>query len=639
MDLKNKEIISNEEIFDELPFNSVNNEIISPQESLTEEIFDELPFESPVNNNIIFQEKSTEDKELTNNKLEKTITNNNVMIVDDRVKEIPVKEDNVELKLDNGILILDDRIKDIKPNHKKNSKFFKHPTIIFPIIAFVFVSILGMYLFVNNSMADTINLIKVEEKGKIGYIDSDGTIITRCKYIAGTNYYKGHAIVKNNNNLYGVLNSKGVLEVAFGNFYYIGLFGDNYIASKITNKGLKQGMLDNKLSNVTSFKYDSISYAEDGIYLFTRDETMGILNSEGKEIYSFKVDEVDDRKIDIEISKVKDAVSLEEVYAKVKVNSSSTIINVGTGKEVFSYTLSDINVLDNNVFYIKSEDPLENNTYIVISNNDIKLKTNKYKRVRIDDYKSNIAIGINDDTSTDFINLDNQKVMNENQNNDYYYGDGLVLEKTHNFQTNNDIYNIISHQKIKGSFYEYTPVDNIFVNGFLMVKINNEKYNYVKSDGSLLTDKEYDHVSNFNKDKYAIVCNDNKCGIINSKGKEVVPLSYDEIEELDENLYSLLSEKYDKKLFIYKDSNEKYGIISVDNKIVIKAIYDEIEYITNDYPIIIAKYLNDKLLINLSTGKELSIKIKDSEIDINDNYIVVGNEYYNYLGKLIYKVK
>ena len=108
---------------------------------------------------------------------------------------------------------------------------------------------------------------------------------------------------------------------------------------------------------------------------------------------------------------------------------------------------------------------------------------------------------------------------------------------------------------------------------------------------------------------------------------------------MDENLYSLLSEKYDKKLFIYKDSNEKYGIISVDNKIVIKAIYDEIEYITNDYPIIIAKYLNDKLLINLSTGKELSIKIKDSEIDINDNYIVVGNEYYNYLGKLIYKVK
>ena len=63
MDLKNKEIISNEEIFDELPFDSVNNEIISPQENLTEEIFDELPFESPVNNNIIFQVSKSKIKQ------------------------------------------------------------------------------------------------------------------------------------------------------------------------------------------------------------------------------------------------------------------------------------------------------------------------------------------------------------------------------------------------------------------------------------------------------------------------------------------------------------------------------------------------------------------------------------------------
>ena len=561
---------------------------------------------------------------------------------DDEVKseysELPLENQaEVPQLMDNNILIFDDRIKDIPAQNTKVS--FKKTSIVFPVIAFIFVSILGMYLFVNNSKADTVNLIRIEENNKFGYIDNDGTIITRCKYISGSEYYKGYAIVKNNNNLYGVLDGKGVLEVPFGNYYYIGLFGNKYIASKITNNGLKQALLDSKLNEVTKFKYDTISYARNGMYLFIRDDTMGILNKEGKEIYTFKVDEIDDKNIDIEISNVTENLPLEERYAKVKVNDSSTIINLSTGKEVYSYTLSDINVLDNNVFYINSKDDETNNTYIVIHDSEVKYKTNKYKRVKVEDYNSNIALGINSDTSIDYINLLTQKVINSNENNNYYYSDGVVLEKSHDFNSNKDIYNIISSRKIEGTFRDYRPVDNLFKNNYLDIELHDGKYNYVNKTGNLVNDKSYDSVSSYDNNGYAIVSNDDKYGVIDKDGKEVIPLAYAKIEFLEEDFSSFLSKSYNKELFLYKDENNNYGVINSKNKIIVEAAYDKIEYISDKYPILLVSYLNDKLLLNLSTGKELPIKISSNKIEVKENCIIINQEYYNYSGKIIYTAK
>ncbi len=571
--------------FDDIPFENVDQ-----SENVTQS-FDELPFDD---SSIVPQ-----------------MTENNILIFDERIKDIPAKNTKV---------------------------IFKRPSIIFPIIAFVFVSILGMYLFVVNGKADTMNLIKIEENRKFGYIDSEGTIVTRCKYTYGSDYYKGYAIVKNTNNLYGILNGKGVLEVPFGNYQYIGLFGGRYIASEITKDGLKVALLDSRLKELTNFKYDSISYAKNGMYLFTRDETMGILNKEGKEIYTFKVDEVDDKNIDIEISDVTEDLPLSDRYAKVKINDSSTIVNLESGKEVYTYTLKDINVLDNNVFFVKGETDEDNSTYIVIKDGQVKYKTSKYKRVRVDDYNSNIAICINNDATIEYVNLLTQKVINDNPNNEYYYSEGIVLEKSHDFTSEKDIYNIISASKVLGTFKDYTPENNMFYNKALSVKLYDGKYNYINLEGELINDKPYDEINDFNDGEYAIVSNDKNYGVINLKGKEIIPLSYIYLEQLDEDIFNLLKEE-NKELFLFKDENEKYGLIDNKNKVKIDSIYDKVEYITDKYPIILTSYQNDDLLINLSTGKELPIKILTNNIDIKENYIKVENDYYNYSGKLIYTTK
>lgn len=557
--------------------------------------------------------------------------------VSDSFDDIPFETNVVPQVIDNNLIILDDRIKDIPARNTKVS--FKRTSIILPIVAFIFVSVLGMYLFVNNSKADIANLIKIEENNKIGYIDNEGTIVSRAKYTFGTDFYKGFAIVKNNNNLYGVINGKGVVEVPFGNYYYIGQFGGKYVASKLTNDGLKQALLDSKLNELTSFKYDSISYSKNGMFLFTRDETMGIINKEGKEIYSFKVDEVDDRNIDIEISDVDEKLPLSERYAKVKVNDSSTIINLESGKEVYSYTLKDINVLNNNVFYIKADNIEENSTYIVIKDGQVKFKTSKFRRIRVDDYDSDIAIGVNEDSSVSYINLLTQKIINENDNNDYFYGDGLIIEKAHDFSSNNDVYTIISAKKKEGSFKDYVPVNNTFYNKMLNVKLYEGKYNYVDYEGNIINSNAYDETTEFNDFGYAIVSNDKNYGVVNNKGKEVIKLSYNYLDYIDDDLFKLLKEEYNKELFIYGDENKSYGFVNSRDKIEVDSIYDEVKYITNDYPIVLVNYSGDELLVNLSTGKELPIKIKSDKITVKNNYIIVDNNYYNYSGKLIYTVK
>ena len=595
--------------------------------------FDDLPFDSVEQSE---PEQKINDETLKTQNVSPQVVNNNLIIMDDRIKDIPVMQKSDTPQISDNIIILDDRIKNIPAKNSRIS--FKKTSIILPVIAFIFVSILGMYIFVKNSKADSINLIRVEENKKIGYIDSQGSIIARCKYTYGTDFYKGYAIVKNTNNLYGVIDGKGVIEVSFGTYYYIGLFGDRYIASKITNEGLKQALLDSSLKEITSFKYDSISYSNDGMYLFTRDNTMGILNTEGKEIYTFKVDEVDDKNIDIEISEVTDDLPLEERYAKVKVNNSSTIVNLSTGKEIYNYTLKDLNVLDNNVFYIKSDNEQENSTYIVVNHSSVKLKTDKYKRVRVDDYNSNIAVAINNDTSIEYIDLNNEKVINDNENNNYTYGDGIVVEMSHDFGENKDIYNIISSQGVLGSFRDYIPVNGAFKDDLLIVKISENKYNYVNTEGKLINNESYDYVSDFSNG-YAIVGNNNKFGLIDKKGKSVIPLSYTYLERLDDNFYNTLRTKYKTSLFIYKDENNNYGFVNSSNKIVVEAIYDSVKTITDKYPFILVTYNGEKLLVNLETGKELPIKIETEAIKITDNYILIAENYYNYSGKLIYTRK
>lgn len=610
---------------DDLPFEPVNSSNDSDKNSIPdditksfseEELFEKVDnFEKSdnIDNISLFEKEQKNEYTPTNLELE----NLNISDVIDIDSDF---ENNGKGKLENIFKDVPEKL--------------KGALNVLPVLAFTFVSILGVYIYSINARADQINLIRIEENSKVGYINESGEVLAQAKYTSGTDFYKGYAIVKNYNNLSGILNGKAKLEVPFGNFFYVDLYKNRYIVSKFTDEGLKQGLLDENLEEITRFKYDNISYSRSGLFLFTRDETMGIMNAAGKEIYTYEVSEVDDRNISIEVSDITNS-NTKYKYARIKVNSSSTIVNVETGKEVYKYTLDDIYVLDNNVFYVKNDDM--NNRYIVISDDKVVYETTNYKRLRIEDVDSNIAIGIKEDTSYDYINLKTKEIINSNENISYTYSDGIMLSLMHNFTSDKDEYTIYTPDKVLGTFTDIKLIDNTFVNGYSKIYTNNDKYSFINKKGKIITDKEYDNEDDFTSYGYAVVSNDNEYGIIDDDGKEIISTQYDEIIMLNEDLFNTIKKVNKEEIFIFR-VNEKYGIINSKGKILIKPVYDSFSIITNKYPIIKATYNGEDILINLDKFEELTMKLSNN-INIYENYIVIDKKYYNYSGKRIYTAK
>ena len=636
---KNGDTVLPESNIDSEEINNFFNPTLPNEELKNDEKVNIVDNTNYVTNAEIDKDLSKEEKtgELNNNVFDNQVQENLINNITKDQEEQPgniFKPDLEESILDGKKINNNDKnVKNVKNiiSKQKSELVVQKMSKVFPVIAFAFVSILGIYIFLNNAKADNVNLIKIEEKAKTGYIDNSGEVIVKPKYLYGTDYYKGYAVVKNYNSLYGILDSKGKTKIAFGNIFTATLYGNRYVVSKFTSDGLKMGLLNENLDELTRFKYDNLTYSKSGVFIFTRDETMGIMNSDGKEIYTYKVDEVDDRNISIEISNLTEGND-SDLYAKIKINSSSTIINTTTGKEVYKYTLDDINVLDNNVFYIKNSSG--KNKYFIIKNDKVVYESSDYKRIRVENLNSDIAIGIKEDASIDYINLIDKKVINNDESIKYTYSDGVILKEQYNFNAKKIMYTIYTPSKEFGTFSDLKPYDNKYVNGYLKIKTENNKYEFVNKKGNVITKKEYEELSDFNKNGYAIVSNDNLYGVIDSKGKEIIDEKYDEIIFLNDNLFKNVKKISKNELFIFKENN-KYGIINSDGKVVIKANYDDFDTITTKYPIIEGTYNGEKFLINLNTLKELSIKVSD-KVEIYDNYIISSLNYYNYNGEQIY---
>lgn len=636
---KNGDTVSPESNIDSEEINNFFNPTLPNEELKNEEKVNIVDNTNYVTNAEIDKDLSKEEKtdELNNNVFDNQEQENLINNITKDQEEQPgniFKPDLEESILDGKKINNNDKnVKNVKNiiSKQKSELVVQKMSKVFPVIAFAFVSILGIYIFLNNAKADNVNLIKIEEKAKTGYIDNSGEVIVKPKYLYGTDYYKGYAVVKNYNSLYGILDSKGKTKIAFGNIFTATLYGNRYVVSKFTSDGLKMGLLNENLDELTRFKYDNLTYSKSGVFIFTRDETMGIMNSDGKEIYTYKVDEVDDRNISVEISNLTEEND-SDLYAKIKINSSSTIINTTTGKEVYKYTLDDINVLDNNVFYIKNSSG--KNKYFIIKNDKVVYESSYYKRIRVENLNSDIAIGIKEDASIDYINLIDKKVINNDDSIKYTYSDGVILKEQYNFNAKKIMYTIYTPSKEFGTFSDLKPYDNKYVNGYLKIKTENDKYEFVNKKGNVITKKEYEELSDFNKNGYAIVSNDNLYGVIDSKGKEIIDEKYEEIIFLNDNLFKNVKKISKNELFIFKENN-KYGIINSDGKVVIKANYDDFDTITTKYPIIEGTYNGEKFLINLNTLKELSIKVSD-KVEIYDNYIISSLNYYNYNGEQIY---
>lgn len=478
--------------------------------------------------------------------------------------------------------------------------------------------------------ASDIKPIKITQNRKFGYIDYTGNVLVNPKYDFAGDYVNGYAIVKNSSNLPLIIDKGGKEAVKTGKYFSLNRASNNIIASKITNSGLKYGILNADLKVITEFMYDSIDFYDD-IFLYKKENEVGLINNDGKIIYKYKLTDNVDKNIKINISK-QTAENSKDIYAVLEINSSYKIVNVQTGFEVTKPTLNKIKPLENNVF---KEETNNGNNYIYVKDDKVTFESSQYELLSIESDKVGILKALKSNSNYDLISTSTSKIIKENvKDTEFYYGDSVLVYVDYDFRKNkNTIHMIRDGAEYKQVLADFT-VEKPFKNGACIIRYNDNTFGYMDTDGKIITDKHFIEVNSFDFFGEAIAKTNDGYGVINKSGKEII--SFDNIdlkmvgENVKKNSASLTNNvfyavKKDNRYALYNKNGKRY-----DNKYYNDVLFD------NDYNIVkVSSDLYD-MIIFPSTKKSINITSFNTEYKAYSDYIIIKNEYYNYKGKLIY---
>lgn len=524
-------------------------------------------------------------------------------------------------------------IKDFNIKSERTHKIVKKVmiySIIFILFTFeFFINKAGTELNNLRIYATNNNPIMIVQNNKYGFIDDKGNTLVNPKYSYATNYVNGYAIIKDATNLPLIIDKTGKEIVKTGTYFTLYRAGSDIIASKSTSDGLKYGILDSNLNVKLKFTYDLISYQDD-TYTFVKDNVVGILNNDGKEIYSYKLSDTDDKVINVTVSTVD---KKRTSYGVVKVNGSSVIINMTTGKVAKTPTLNNITVLDNNVFYEEKENGKKE--YYYIENDNIIVDSISYVNLSMNSIEAGVLKGINNDFTYEFISTaTKEQVSKKLSNEDAYFGENIFIYKTYDYKKNKVSFNLVRNGKVFKTIYDIKGIKQPFKNGFAIVEYDDNKYGYLNEEGNFLNDVHYIEAKSFDSYGDAVAKTDTGYGVINKNGNEVLKFKYSKIKEANEN--------YKKNS--YSNKNTAYYAASIDNYY---SLYNKKgkKVNSNNYLDVIFNDSYPLLKVSSNGNTYIYIAESDSKIKIDDlntnykaykNYIVINNNYYNYDGKLIY---
>lgn len=552
------------------------------------------------------------------------------------INEINNVEDNTKIELDSSKEKLEEYTPSIKDFNIKSARTRKivHKAMLYVVI----IMLLGFEFFINKTgdilndlrvYASDFKPIRIVQNEKYGYIDSYGKKLVNPKYIYAEEFIGGYAIVKNSSNLPLIIDKGGKEVVSSGKYFSIYRAKEDIIVSKVEKEKLKYAILDKNLKNKTKFIYDLISY-DGNIYTFTKDNTVGIINESGKEIYTYKLTDSDDKKIDVNIPEF--TSDKFERYGVVTVNSSSQIINLNSGKEITKPTLNEIVAEENNVFYEKL--PSGNKRYIYIQNNEVILESDNYVSLSISSLDSGVLKAVNSSYKYEYISVSTKEQLKKNlDEKNVYESDSYFIYKEHNYKNNKDEFVIIKdgekYKTIEANFEIYKS----FVNGIAIIKYDDETYGYLNNDGNIISDKHFLECMEFDIYNQAVAKLESGYGVINESGKVIIDFENENII-MSPGKVKKNSISYDN-IFYAVLKNGKYNLYNSKGKKVSKTNYDEVSFDENYNIVKVSSDVNDSLIV-AKTNAIIDLSSSNMEYKAYENYIIIKNRYYNYEGKMIY---
>lgn len=259
--------------------------------------------------------------------------------------------------------------------------------------------------------------------------------------------------------------------------------------------------------------------------------------------------------------------------------------------------------------------PIQNKDSIITQNQSF---TTKRKKKFLEIYFDNTSVGVPLILHRE--NIDRLRIGINKQGN-------LLLEKYQYIGGNILIFGSGFGYPAHFAFYNYDDYKD------LKPFYKNGKYGVLK-DNKIIVEPIYDLTNIFERN-YIKIKQNNKYGILDNNGKEIIPPKYDEITSIDYPSF-----------FFYVKKNGKYGVVNIDGKEIIKPKYDRITAfneeafeleLENKYGLFffnnntLYPTIYDKIgLISLSHKRYLDAENQYIGVKRNGNEYIIDKEGYEY---------
>lgn len=192
----------------------------------------------------------------------------------------------------------------------------------------------------------------------------------------------------------------------------------------------------------------------------------------------------------------------------------------------------------------------------------------------------------------------------------------------------------------KGEFVITPQFDAVteFSDGYASVSVGG-KWGIIDSSGSYVVSPQYGYISRFSKGVAVVVNFDvdddgnDKYGLIDTKGKLLLPITYDEIGSSNFDELNSDGLNFDDDIDIFRiESNEKYGYANTKGEIIVNPTYDSAGSFSEGYADVCnnEKYgfidQKGKLVIPCQYDKTLSFKENVCGVCVGEKWGVINKK-------------
>lgn len=424
-------------------------------------------------------------------------------------------------------------------------------------------------------------ILKYQENEKYGIINFEGKKITKAIYdeIENLPYKEGELIVKQGDK-YGVINIKGrkIVEIQYDQISVDGYYSEGnkykyagYIVSNKTEEGYRYGYINYKGEIIEDVQYNELSRntdiddkdnvyiicAKNGQYGVTKNSKK-ILENEYQTISFDKTNNlfVIEKSKKYGISDLNGKIIVPVEYKQIDITGIYLYAQNEQGVTVYNNEGNQVNI-DTNIAILNTDNEKyririnsENGTkYGIIGKDGRQIIDEKYNYIEYlyDDYfiVSNEAsklgvINYKDEEKIEIIYDSIQKVQDtdiiQTSTSDnkmtYLFSKDMnkICEMENSLVEVNDNYiKIYNNDEIRYFDKEGKELKNteVYPNNKLYAKEENGKFGFVDINNNIIIENKYDKVTEFNEYGFAAVKLDEKWGVINEQGDELVSPIYE----------------------------------------------------------------------------------------------------------------